>query len=123
MTRARNSEVDAYAFIKEYLAIQGWNIKNPNRGHNGQVYTQVECLDHPKIHRIWGQDHPENVVKFSESEFYIIESKRTKEEIEKALNEAENDYASKINDKSRIIKARIISGVAGNATDGFLVKP
>ena len=122
MTRARNSEVDAYAFIKEYLAIQGWNIKNPNRVHNGQVYTQVECLDHPEIHKIWGQEHPENVVKLSESEFYIIESKRTKEEIEKALNEAENDYASKINDNSRIIKARIISGVAGNATDGFLVK-
>ena len=122
MTKARNSEVDAYAFIKEYLAIQGWNIKNPNRVPKGQVYTQVECLDHPEIHRIWGQEHPENVVKLSESEFYVIESKRTKEEIEKALDEAENDYARKINENSKTIKARIISGVAGNATDGFLVK-
>jgi hypothetical protein len=34
MPRERNSEVDAYAFIKEYLGLQGWIVKNPNRVQN-----------------------------------------------------------------------------------------
>ncbi|MFH1133506.1 MAG: N-6 DNA methylase [Nanoarchaeota archaeon] len=121
MPRARNSEVDAYAFIKEYLAIQGWNIKNPNRVAAGQVYTQTECLDNEEIKRFLVRAHPENIVKITESELYVIEAKRNKDQISQALTEAENDYAGKIN-ASRILKARIISGVAGNSTDGFLVK-
>ena len=121
MSRARDSEVDAYAFIKEYLAIGGWIVKNPNRILSGQVYTQTECLDHSEIKRFLGQTHPENIVKISETEFYVIEAKKRKEQINQALKEAEDDYAKKIN-KSKIIKARIISGVAGNCTDGFIVK-
>jgi hypothetical protein len=120
MPRPRDSEVDAYAFIKEYLGIQGWVVKNPNRISNGQVYTQTECLDHPEIKRQLVQLHPENIVKLTDSDFYIIEAKRTKEQINEALNQAK-DYAERIN-HSRSIRARIISGVAGNATDGFLVK-
>ncbi len=121
MPRARNSEVDAYAYIKEYLAIQGWIVKNPNRVLNGQVYTQTECLDHTEIKRQLGQERPENIVKISETEFYIIEAKRNKEQIREALSQAEERYAKKIN-QSRVIKSRIISGVAGNSTDGFIVK-
>ena len=121
MVRARNSEVDAYAFIKEYLGIQGWIVKNPNRVSNGQVYTQTECLDHPEIKKLLDQQHPENIIKISETDFYVIEAKRNKEQINQALKEAQEDYAEKIN-KSRIIKVRIISGVAGNSTDGFIVK-
>ena len=40
MTRSRNSEVDAYIFIKETLESLGWNIKNPSRNAEGKVYTQ-----------------------------------------------------------------------------------
>ena len=29
MPKARNSEVDAYAFIKEYLGLKGWVVKTP----------------------------------------------------------------------------------------------
>lgn len=119
--KTRNSEVDAYAFIKEYLRIQGWDIKNPNRNLTGQVYTQNECLDHPEIKKQLGLTRPENIAKISESEYYVIEAKREREQIDQALKEAEYDYARKIN-KSRIIKARIISGVAGNSTDDFIVK-
>ncbi|MGD0627209.1 MAG: N-6 DNA methylase [Thermodesulfobacteriota bacterium] len=121
MPKARNSEVDAYAFIKEHLGIQGWVVKNPNRVPGGQVYTQTECLDHPEIKRFLDQQHPENVVKVSETDFYVIEAKRHKEQINQALKEAQNDYADKIN-RSKVIKARVISGVAGNSTDGFIVK-
>lgn len=119
--KPRNSEVDAYAFIKEYLKLQGWDIKNPNRNLSGQVYTQTECLDHPEIKKHLGLLRPENIVKVSETEYYVIEAKREREQIYQALNEAEHDYARKIN-KSHIIKARIISGVAGNSTDDFIVK-
>jgi len=121
MPKHRNSEVDAYTFIKEYLGIQGWVVKNPNRVPNGQVYTQTECLDHPEIKRFLGQDRPENVVKISETDFYVIEAKRNKEQINQALKEARADYAEKIN-KSKAVRVRIISGVAGNSTDGFVVK-
>jgi len=121
MGRIRTTEVDAYTFIKEYLGIQGWVVKNPNRAPNGQVYTQNECLDHPEIKRFLGQAHPENIVKVSETEFYVIEAKRNKKQIEQAIEEAKVDYAEKIN-QSRSIKVRIISGVAGNSTDGFIVK-
>jgi type I restriction enzyme M protein len=121
MPRQRNSEVDAYAFIKEHLALQGWIVKNPNRIPTGQVWTQTECLDVAEIKRFLGQTHPENIVKVFESELYVIEAKREKDRIDVALHEAEEDYAGKIN-KSRVLKARIISGVAGNATDGFVVK-
>lgn len=120
MPRARNSEVDAYAFIKEHLAIHGWVVKNPNRTMNGQVYTQNECLDNPEIARCLVRDRPENIVKLSETEYYVIEAKRNKEQITQALTEAE-DYAKAVN-TSRAIKAKVISGVAGNSTDGFLVK-
>jgi len=79
MPRPRNSEVDAYAFIKDYLAIQGWIVKNPNRIQTGQVYTQNECLDHPEIKRQLGLERPENVVKATETELYVIEAKRERE--------------------------------------------
>lgn len=122
MPRARDSEIDAYSFIKKYLAIQGWVVKNPNRIVSGQVYTQTECLDNEEIQRGLGETRPENIVKISEKIFYVIEAKRHKEQISQALREAENDYANKINDASRNIKVKIISGVAGNDTDGFIVK-
>lgn len=121
MPRPRDSEVDAYAFIKEYLGIQGWNTKNPNRVPSGQVYTQTECLDNAEIKRHLNRAHPENIVRITETELYVIEAKRSKNQIDQALSEAENDYAKLIN-RSRSLKARFISGVAGNATDGFLVK-
>lgn len=119
--RPRNSEVDAYAFIKEYLGNHGWVVKNPNRVPDGQVYTQTECLDNIEIQKCLGLSRPENIVKITESEYYVIEAKRNKEQITEALYEAEYDYANTIN-TSRIIKARMISGVAGNSTDGFIVK-
>ena len=46
---------------------------------------------------------------------------RNKEDLEKALNEAKNQYAEKIN-KSKSIKAILISGVAGNDSDGYIVR-
>lgn len=115
------SEVDAYQFIRLDLGRIGWVSKNPTRTRDGQVYTQGECLAVPRIKEQLGQTKPENIVKISEAEFYIIEAKSKRSQINQALKEAEEDYAAKIN-KSKHISAKIISGVAGNDIDGYLVK-
>ena len=117
----KNSEVDAYSYIKEQLDKLGWIVKNPARVPEGEVYKQNEALSNLEIKEGLERDMPEAIVKLNETEFWVIESKREKDELQKALKEAREDYANKINDKSRRIKAIIATGVAGNDTDGFTV--
>ena len=118
--QARTTEVDAYIFIKKNLNDLGWDIRNPERSPKGQVYTQNECLSHPEIRRFLGQEKPENIVKITESIFWVIEAKKEHSKLQQALEEAE-EYARKIN-KGRNIKAKIISGVAGNQSDSYLIR-
>jgi hypothetical protein len=119
--RGESTEVDAYIFIKEKLKILGWDTRNPSRNPAGQVYTQNECLSHPEISKFLGLMKPENVVKISETTFWVIEAKKEHGSLQKALDEAENDYADKIND-SKNIKVKFITGVAGNQNDSYLIK-
>jgi SAM-dependent methyltransferase len=121
MPRPRTSEVHAYAFIKDNLKMLGWVVKNPVRSLDGQVYTQQECLEDARIAEKLGARHPENIVKLSESEFYVIEAKPQRDQISEALAQAQERYAERINE-SAYIKVKIISGVTGNDTDGYLVK-
>ncbi len=118
--RPKNSEVDAYTYIKEELEKLGWNVKNPARVSNGEVYKQNEVLAHKELKKYLVRDMPEAVVKLNENEFWAIESKRDKKDIDIALNEVIDQYAKKIN-QSRKIKCIIASGVAGNDTDGYKV--
>jgi type I restriction enzyme M protein len=120
MTSKRNSEVDAYGFIKETLQSLGWNSKNPSRNPDGQLYTQQECQSHPEIKKWLGRETPENIVKITERKFWVIEAKKEHKGLTQALKEA-RDYADKIN-KSPAIAAPIVSAVAGNRTDGYLVE-
>jgi type I restriction-modification system DNA methylase subunit len=64
---------------------------------------------------------PEAVIKLTDFEFWVIESKRDLKDINQALKEAKDQYAKKINTSSSI-KCILISGVAGNDTDGYIVK-
>lgn len=116
----RNSEFNSYVFIKNELKDLGWNIRNPNRDPSGEVYTQQECLDNPEIGANLGRQKPENVIKVRENTFWVIEAKPTPNDLDIAYREAA-DYASVIN-RSRIIKALFISGVAGNDIDGYIVQ-
>lgn len=118
--RGESTEVDAYIFIKENLKLLGWDTRNPARAPEGQVYTQNECLNHPEIRRMLGQDKPENIVKVTESAFWVIEAKKSHEKLDLAFNEAK-EYAKKIN-KSPIIKAKFIMGLAGNSVDSYLFR-
>lgn len=120
ISRSRSTEVDAYIFIKENLKTLGWNKKNPSRHSEGQVYTQHECHSHEEIHRCLGRQTPENIVKVTNTILWIIEAKREHRQLEQAINQAKG-YAEKINESS-IIQAKFISGVAGNDTDGYIIK-
>lgn len=117
---ARNSEFNSYTFIKNDLSEIGWNSRNPIRDPNGEVYTQQECLDHPEIGGQLGRQKPEYVIKVRENGFWVIEAKGELSLIDRAFDEALN-YANQIN-KSHSVNAFLISGVAGNDIDGYLIK-
>lgn len=116
----RNSEVDAYTFIKTELDKHGWNVKNPARFADGDVYKQNEGLYNLEIKKCLVRDMPEAVVKITENVFWVIESKRDIHQLHQAVQEAKDQYAAKINESPHI-KAVLISGVAGNDSDGYIV--
>ena len=95
-------------------------LETRRRNAEGQVWTQNECLSNPYIKKYIGTDRPENIVKATESVLWVIESKRTHSQIDQATREAQK-YAAKIN-KGEQKKVRILSGVAGNDDDGYLVR-
>jgi len=117
----RTSEVHAYGFIKDNLKTLGWVVKNPARHPDGQVYTQQECLEDKGIAEQLGSKHPENIVKLGENEFYVIEAKPERHEVDIAVKQAYERYASVINE-SKQVQVKIISGIAGNPTDDYSVK-
>ena len=116
----KNSEVDAYSYIRNELEKLGWVVKNPARVTEGEVYKQNEGLYNLDIKEVLVRDMPEAIIKLNECDFWVIESKRDKKDIDKALDEAKNQYAQKINE-SKKIKCIIITGLAGNDTDGYTI--
>lgn len=116
----KNSEVDAYSYINNELNKLGWVVKNPARIIEGEVYKQNEALYNLDIKECLVQDMPEAIIKLNEIDLWVIESKRDKKDIDKALSEAKNQYAHKLN-KSKKIKCVIATGLAGNDTDGYTI--
>ena len=100
--KPKNSEVDAYTYIKEELEKLGWVVRNPARVSDGEVYKQNEVLAHKELKKYLVRDMPEAVVKLNESDFWVIESKRDKKDIETALDEAIDQYAKKINSSDKM---------------------
>jgi len=118
--KIRDSEVHAYDFIKTNLKALGWDVRNPERVDSGQVWTQNECLSNPEIKHCLGLQKPENIVKVTEKILWVIEAKRSHSQVDQALSEAE-DYAKQFETSDRY-EAKLVSGVAGNEIDSFLVK-
>ncbi len=116
----RVSEFASYVFIKNDLSNLGWNTRNPNRVPDGQLYTQQECLDNPDIAEGLNKQKPEYVVKVKEDSFWVIEAKNSRDKMEIAFKEA-IDYAKDIN-KSNTVKVFLVTGVAGNDDEGYLVQ-
>ncbi len=117
---SRNSEFSSYVYIRNDLEKLNWNIKNPERDPQGQLYTQQECLDNILIGPYLGRQKPEYVVKVEEDVFWVIEAKAMHAQLEQAFSEAV-EYAQCIN-KNPMCRAFIVSGVAGNEVDKYLIK-
>lgn len=118
--KPKNSEVDAYTYIKTELEKLGWVVKNPARIPDGEVYKQNEGLYNLDIKACLVRDMPEAIIKLNDIDLWVIESKRDKKDITVALDEAKNQYAKKIN-KSKKIKCIIATGIAGNDIDGYTI--
>lgn len=116
-----DSEVEAYHFIRQQLKDLGWNIKDPCRNNGGEVWTQNQCLADPAIKRALGATRPENVVKVSESKVWVIEAKSRQSLLDKAVMEAQQDYAEKIEEEGTY-SVPLITGVAGNDATGYDVR-
>ena len=115
-----STEVDAYIFIKRKLGEKGWDTRNPARHADGQVYTQNECLSNNDIRELLNLDRPENIIKITESKLWVVEAKRNHNQLGQAIQEA-REYAQKLSGGPRF-QVPIISGVAGNDDDGFIVR-
>lgn len=118
---ARDSEVEAYIFIREQLKELGWNTKNPQRDATGQVWLQNQCLGQPEIALALGAKQPEAIVKLVETKLWVIEAKRNRAELSDALIEAEDDYAWPINNAGALT-VPLITGIAGNDASGYEVR-
>jgi len=116
---ARDSEVHAYIYIKDSLRDLDWNVANPTRIADGELYTQHECLSNPTLKACLGRDVPENVVVVGPNKFMVVEAKPKRSELLTAIKEAK-EYAETLNQGK--ILAPIAVAVAGNPQDTFLVK-
>lgn len=121
VSKPRETEAEAYAFIKASLKTLKWDTRNPSRVDGGRVWTQNQCLADQEIHRLLGDTRPENIVKVTETVLWVIEAKRSHKQLEQAFSEAINDYAKPLN-KGDKYKAVFVSGVAGNDQDSYLIK-
>ena len=119
-TKPKNSEFRAYTWIESSLKDLGWNTRNPAKDPAGQVYTQRECHQHEELNVQLAGGIPENVVKVREDIYWVIEAKPTHAELEKATQEA-RDYAKQTN-RSEILRAAFVSGVAGSDAGTFIVQ-
>lgn len=122
MPKPKETEVEAYAFIRHQLRDLGWIVRDPCKGGVGQVWTQNQCLGDPHMKAAFGKVRPENVVKLSEKYVWVIEAKSTRKELDKALDEATTFYSEKINGTKGQYRALVATGVAGNEDAGYLMR-
>ncbi|MGC1120753.1 MAG: N-6 DNA methylase [Candidatus Methanofastidiosia archaeon] len=118
--KKKNSEFQSYVFVKNDLREKGWNVANPARNPSGQLYTQHECHNHSQFECLMKRKTPEYIVKLREDAFWVIEAKGSHDDLDMAYNEAA--YKGKKINRHEIIRARMISGVAGNDIDRYLIK-
>lgn len=120
--KVTDTEVDAYIFIRQQLSDLGWVVKNPSRSGDGQVWTQNQCLAHEHIKAALDRKRPENIVKLSEKYVWVIEAKRSRKQLDQAIDEAVDFYAKLINDTPGKVRAVLATGVAGTEDSGYLMR-
>ena len=55
---AKDSESHAHPFINQQLKVLGWDLRNPERVDEGEVWTENECLSNPAIKTSLGWNGP-----------------------------------------------------------------
>lgn len=118
---SKNSEFRAYPFILKSLEDLGWDIRNPLKHPDGQVFTQNESLHDSILKPLLEGGKPENLVKVKEGVYWAIEAKSEHKELAAAVRESQQDYADKINE-SKDVKCLFATGVAGHDDTTFLVE-
>ena len=114
--------VEAYGHIRRQLHDLDWIVKNPSLNTGGQVWTQNQALNHPEMKKAWDKDRPENVVKLSEKFVWIIEAKASRKDLAKAVNEATDYYAKRINDLGGNLQAILATGIAGDEESSYVAR-
>lgn len=115
------TEVEAYGYIRDQLRELMWVVKNPSLGSGGQVWTQNQCLSQPALRAALGLTRPENVVKLSEAQVWVIEAKASRKQLELAVKEATGLYADPINAGGQL-EAVLASGIAGDEESGYVAR-
>lgn len=121
MARRKTSEFRSYPWIIHELKGAGWNTRNPNTTASGEVWTQGEVLNVPSIQAGLGGTKPENTVRVTPDEVWIIEAKGSLAELSLALQEA-REYAESVNSTDSKVACHFISGVAGDDEDEYVVE-
>lgn len=116
------TEVEAYEFIRRNLRELGWNVRNPSLNDGGQVWTQGQCAAEPPIKAALDKKKPENVVKVSESLYWVIEAKQKRSQLDTAVEEATDYYAGRINALPGPKRAVMATGVAGTEAADYLIR-
>ena len=119
MPKGHITEKNAYAYINSTLKDLGWDTRNPNKHPEAHVYTDNQALGHPELKKGLNKQRPENVVKVTEAKFWVVEAKSSRQQLAQAIGEAKG-YAKDINKKSAV-QAVLITGVAGNDDEGYLI--
>ena len=122
MPKPSKSEVEAYDYIRRQLRELQWSVRNPSLGTGGQVWTQNQCFGHPEIKAALGLLRPENIVKLTERNLWVIEAKAERKQLDQAVREAVDLYSKPINDLKGGIEAKLATGIAGDEDSGYIAR-
>lgn len=118
--RVPPTEVEAYGHIRKQLLDLEWRVSNPSLKKGGQVWTQNQCRSDPNIRRALGLTCPENIVKVTETDLWVIEAKADRRDLDKAIDEAQRCYAEPINAEGAPLRAHLATGIAGDEDNGYI---
>jgi type I site-specific restriction endonuclease len=116
--RTKYSESRSRTYTINELKDMDWDVKHPSRGSNILEEQEAKHFD-PRFDELLGRDRPDFMIFWKNKPVTVIENKDDKEKIDTAISKAK-EYAEKLSKK--YFDVRVISGVAGNAESGVIVR-